>query len=377
MSVEAIQKRARLLLDLERAAEALQVIHQALAQAPDDGESHEIAGLALIRLHKPDDAIAALKRAIACRPAGAHAYYLLGFAFRDKGLRAEALVAFNEALRLRPTEPVYLRIQAELLCDLGRGKEGLVYAERAVAEGPDRAANFVTLGYVTSALGEKAGARAAYEAALRKEPTHSTAWNNLACLDLEQGRALLARHRFREALRCEARNSMARKNLDTLAPAKDVAARRWDDVLLQVARELVTAKASLSSRIALWRVAPATGDVLLPPKQRLAASVALVSLGAVSRFIKPALISAAVGAGLGWAAQRGELKLEVARISSLVHDGERAWQRIYDGWLAGQRQRRSRDAAAQELAERVALQILGYDLTTFESDSSFSKKGVS
>ena len=358
-----------MLLDLERPGEALDAIHQALALGPDDGESFEIEGLALMRLHKPDDALAALKRSIAARPSGAHAYYLLGFAFRDKGQRVEALAAFNEALRLRPNEPVYLRIQAELLCDLGRPKEGLSYAERAVEEGADRAANFVTLGYVTSALGHKSDARAAYQEALRKEPNHSTAWNNLACLDLEVGRGLLARYRFREALRCEARNQRARGNLDSIEPKMRAHGRRYGDVLLQIARELVAEKASLQLKLALWRVAPETGDVLLPKESRLVASAALLSFGKLGRVLRPALLASAVGAGLGWIAQRGDLKILVARVSSLVHDGEKEWRRLYDDWLAGTRNRQSRDLAAQELAERIALSILGYDLSVMSTEN--------
>ncbi len=351
-----------MLLDLDRPSEALPLLHRALAQAPDDGELLETAGLCHIRLHQPDEAITTLKRSIAARPSGAHAYYLLGFAFRDKGLRAEALVAFNEALRLRPTEPVYLRIQAELLCDLGRPKDGLAYAERAVAEGADRAANYVTLGYVSSALGQKTEARAAYEQALRKDPNHSTAWNNLGCLDLEAGKGLLARYRFRAALRCEARNQMARRNLDSVEPRQVMGGRRYADVLTQVARELVAEGATMQQKIALWRVAPDTGDVLLPQRVRLVASALLLSLGKIGRVLRPALVASAVGAGLGWMAQRGALQHEVARVSTLVHDGQKEWQRTYDEWLAGKRNRQSRDALGQELAERIALSILGYDL---------------
>lgn len=351
-----------MLLDIERPAEALQVIRQALAQAPDDGESHEIEGLAHIRMHHADDAIAALKRSIAARPSGAHAYYLLGFAFRDKGLRVEAMVAFNEALRLRPTEPVYLRIQAELLTDLGRPKDGMPFAERAVAEGADRAANFVTLGYVSSAMGQKTEARVAYETALKKDPTHSTAWNNLACLDLEAGKPLLARYRFREALRCEARNQMARRNLDSVEPKVRATGRRYVEVLQQVARELLAEDASFAVRVALWRVAPETGEILLPSRLRLVASAALLSLPKVGRVLRPALVASAVGAGIGWFAQRGDLKNEVARVSTIVHEGEVEWRRLYDAWIAGQRNRASRDQGAQELAERLALSMLGYDL---------------
>src|SRR3954452_15065945 len=159
----AQRRRARLLLELGRAQEALSEIRRVLASNPTDPEGLEIEGLCHLRRRDLPTAIDVLQRAVAAAPGTAHPYYLYGFALREAGRGREAETPLGEALRRCPDEPVYLRALAELKSELGLHAEALALASRATELGPERAANFVTLGFVASAAGDKARARDAYE----------------------------------------------------------------------------------------------------------------------------------------------------------------------------------------------------------------------
>ena len=82
---EAIRRRARVLLDLGRPAEALVEARRALALSPLDPDALEIEGLCHLRLSDLPAALASLGRAIAEAPDAAHAHYLYGFALRESG----------------------------------------------------------------------------------------------------------------------------------------------------------------------------------------------------------------------------------------------------------------------------------------------------
>jgi tetratricopeptide (TPR) repeat protein len=359
---EAIRRRARVLLDLGRPADALAEVRRALAISPLDPESLELEGLCHLRLSDHPEALRALGRAIAEGPEAAHAHYLYGFALREAGRPPDAQAPFQEALRLCPDEPVYLRALAELYADLGRYVEALATARRATEVAPERAANHVTYGYVASAAGDKPLARAEYERAVTLDPNDSAAWNNLGCLDLEAGHPLKARQRFREALRLDPQGGRARRNLAMAAPRRaPPRARSWDGVVEELLHELVQAGAGRVLLAALLFEASAAGGALVRGGRTGAALSGLATLVAL-RAMGPAAIGplavGAVVAGAAWLVGRNRLATDRARVRAQLEAGRAEYDQLWRAWLAGALTRDARDAALDVLVEKIAFELV-------------------
>jgi tetratricopeptide (TPR) repeat protein len=357
---DAICKRARLLLELGRPADALAEVRRALAMNPNDPDALEIEGLCRLRLGEPLEALGPLGRAIAAQPEAAHAHYLYGFALREAGRLQEAADPLATALRLAPDEPVYLRALAELYADLRRYEEALPLARRATEVGPHRAANHVTFGYVASAAGRKEEARRAYETAVALDPNDAAAWNNLGCLDLEDRQPLRARLRFREALRLDPRGRRARRNL-TLVAQPGTRPASWDDVVAGVARELARAGAPRTRLLALVFEAPAATAALVRGGTR-GAALSGAALLVAARAMGPAglvpLTAGALAAGTAWLIGRGRLDAERARVRAVLERGRAEFDQRWREWLDGGTPRDARDAALELLVEKLALQLI-------------------
>jgi tetratricopeptide (TPR) repeat protein len=359
--VEAIRKRARVLLDLGRPAEALDEVRRALAANPRDPEALEIEGLCLVRLKHFDEALDALGRAIAESPGQAHPHYLVGFALRELGRHAEAVTPLEAALRIAPDEPVYLRAIAELLADLRQFDQALAAASRAVEVAPDRAANHVTYGYVASTAGKKELARAEYERAVELDPGDAAAWNNLGCLDLEAGRTLLARSRFREALRLDPRGERAQRNLKMVAPPGPTFPRTWDGVLMQLMSELVRGGADKVLLAALAMEAPVAAAALIRGGEtgaRFTGQATTLLLKQMGRAAMWPMGVGAVALGAAWVATRHQLTPAKRRIRDALRHGRAEYDRLWQAWLTGEQSREGRDEAIDRMVEKMALDLV-------------------
>jgi tetratricopeptide (TPR) repeat protein len=363
-AAQGICKRARVLLDLQRPAEALDEVRRALAMNPRDPEALEIEGLALVRLSRHAEALESLARAIAEAPWAAHPQYLYSFSLRELGRHAEAVTPLEAALRIVPDEPVYLRALAELFADLRQFDRALGAAARAVEVAPDRAANHVTHGYVASAAGKKELARAEYEKAVELDPSDAAAWNNLGCLDLEAGRPLLARKRFRESLRLDPRGERAQRNL-TMAlgpkPAEPTEPRTWDGVLIQLMSELVRGGADKVLLAALTMEAPVAAAALVRGGELGAKLTGQVTTVLLKQMGRAALLPMGVGAaalGAMWVAKRHQLTPAKRRVRVVLACGRGEFDALWKSWLAGEQSRESRDSAIDRLVETMAVELV-------------------
>jgi tetratricopeptide (TPR) repeat protein len=357
--VGAHRRRARLLLELGRADEALAEIRRVLARNPNDPESLEIEGLCWLRRRELPRALDVLGRAIAAAPEVPHPHYLYGFALREAGRAQEAEGPLGEALRRCPDEPVYLRALAELTSELGRHAEALALARRATEGGPERAPNFVTLGFVASSAGGKELARQAYERAVALDPNDAAAWNNLGCLDLEAGRPLHAKARFREALRLDPRGERAQRNLGlVLHPAGAPRYRSWPGVLEELMRELGRGRAPRATMVALALEAPPAARGLYSREAALSGAAVAVALRALGAAAVVPLGFGAAAAGLAWLTQRRRLEGARVRCRAALADGRRAWEALWRRWLDGALTRSARDLEIDLLIENLALRIV-------------------
>jgi tetratricopeptide (TPR) repeat protein len=357
--VAAQRRRARMLLELGRADEALSEVRRILATHSNDPESLEIEGLCHLRRRDLPKALDTLGRAIAAAPDTAHPHYLYGFALREAGRAREAETPLGEALRRSPDEPVYLRALAELTSELGRHGESLALARRATEVAPERSANFVTLGFVASAAGDKQLAREAYERAVALDPADSSAWNNLGCLDLEAGKPLRAKARFREALRLDPRGERAQRNLNlVLAPGAPARYRNWDGALEELMRELRRGHAARTTMAALLVEAPASSRGLYSREAALSGAAVALALRTMGAAALVPLGFGAAAAGVAYLTQRRRLDAARAHARRVLADGRRAWDELWRRWLDSSSTRPARDLEIDLLIENLALQLV-------------------
>ena len=112
------------------------LLHQLLAQRPND--LNVIYGLAEIGFHtgRPDLVIAMMRRCIALDPNDGGAYHNVGNALRSKGEHDEAIAALNVAIRLMPNLADAHNTLGLTLKDLGRTDEAVAAFRSAISLNP-------------------------------------------------------------------------------------------------------------------------------------------------------------------------------------------------------------------------------------------------
>jgi len=95
-----------LLLDQNRAQEAVPYLLQAVAISPKESRHHEELGQAYFRLDEMQKAQAELETAVGLSPQNPRLHYLLGRVYRKEGFAAKADAEFNrsESLKAAPVQ---------------------------------------------------------------------------------------------------------------------------------------------------------------------------------------------------------------------------------------------------------------------------------
>ena len=195
-SIDARLSRARALLDLDRPAEALQLLAPLVAESPEDARMRIAVADAHLAL---DDHVAAAREAssaIALAPADAEGHRLLALALEAQGgwrLGTRARDAAREAVRLAPFSiPCLFALElAELACGDKRSARGV--AEEILRLAPTSPFAHHAVGWVALAERNWREAEGCYRRALALQPDWSPALNNLAV-------ALRAQRRHQEAI---------------------------------------------------------------------------------------------------------------------------------------------------------------------------------
>jgi tetratricopeptide (TPR) repeat protein len=92
-----------LLLDEDRAADALPYLQQAAAMAPQDAKSHERLGKAYSHLNQLPQAQSELEKAVALAPDVASLHFMLGQVYRKEGLMDKAKIELKRTEELNGT----------------------------------------------------------------------------------------------------------------------------------------------------------------------------------------------------------------------------------------------------------------------------------
>lgn len=154
-------------LALDRPADALAPLDEALAQAPDDADVWTQRGQVLGRLLRLDDALASFERALALKADHPAATYHRGMALNALHRPAEALIAFERLVALQPDSAEAHFRRGQTLQRLQRPADALAALDRALVLRPDDHAAWTQRGSVLALLRRDADAAQSFREALR------------------------------------------------------------------------------------------------------------------------------------------------------------------------------------------------------------------
>jgi tetratricopeptide (TPR) repeat protein len=169
--------QAQLLLEMDRAGEALQLFDEALAATPDDPALHSahaqlylFQAQRLVERNALDEAETLLDEGLDRYPENSSLRYSLALLYEDQGRNRKALDVLETLAEEYPDDAAILNAYGYLLTDeFGRNDEARDYIERALALNPDNAAIIDSMGWVLFKLGDYATARDYLERAYRLE----------------------------------------------------------------------------------------------------------------------------------------------------------------------------------------------------------------
>lgn len=199
-SVPARLRVAEVTSLLARHEEAL-VLAEALVQAaPQDHSVWELKTRLLLKLQRPAEAIPLARRAAELDPDCPVAHAYLAEAFHAAGQLAEAGAALAEALGRAPFEPAFHVNLGTLQRDLGQTADAERSFRRALELRSDFALVHFGLGNVLAGRREYAAAAAAFAKAREVDPAAAAAHWRFGDMALKQRQFQMAERWFRQAL---------------------------------------------------------------------------------------------------------------------------------------------------------------------------------
>ncbi len=176
-ATEMLVAQAQLLLQMEQPEEAMRVVEEALASAPDDPALHSAHAQLYVAQAQDasargelDDAEDLLNEGLDLYPDNTSLRYSLALLYEDQNRNRKALGVLESLVEDNPDDAAILNAYGYLLTDrFDRHDEARDYIERALALNPDSAAIIDSMGWVLFKLGEYSAARDYLERAYRLE----------------------------------------------------------------------------------------------------------------------------------------------------------------------------------------------------------------
>jgi tetratricopeptide (TPR) repeat protein len=206
--------RARHLLDVNRADDAITILARHLADYPQDATALTLLASANLQLNRADEALDSSLKALAVDPHRLTAWQHRSMALRQLGRHEEAAAAAQEFVRLAPTLwTSHYTLGLVLRGMTGRRGEALGCASRAVELAPESPDPYVLLGLLYSDAHDYARAEEYYRRALSIDPQHAFATSNLSGLELRRGRFVRAMRGFRTAAALSPQEEVFHRNI--------------------------------------------------------------------------------------------------------------------------------------------------------------------
>jgi serine/threonine protein kinase/tetratricopeptide (TPR) repeat protein len=190
---------ANVQLGTGRLQEGAATLQQAIAERPNDDESHRLLARALARQGNPDGAVREYQRAITIRPDYFLNHSALGNFYFRAGRYAEAAMAYQRVTEVQPDSALgYLNLGAAYAA-AGDKARALQNFQHALAIQPDEMAQS-NVGAILYSERRYAEAAAAFEQAVRLGPRSPVAHRNLGDASAKLGNRAQARAEYRKAL---------------------------------------------------------------------------------------------------------------------------------------------------------------------------------
>lgn len=224
---DVLRNTVRLLLKRHQPDPAFQVAQQLLNKDSDNPETWLVYASALSTQHNDAEALKWIERALQARPAYAEAWAsraLLRLRVKDQ---SGALADIEQALALKPHMAQLWQLAASLYHGANRRTEAVGVMRKALEANPANVDCMATLGEYLRQDGQAEAAIRLLEQAVATKPDHVAAWANLGTALQERGHLEHARSAYETALHLQPDQAEVAHNLGAMA----IEAESWEVAL--------------------------------------------------------------------------------------------------------------------------------------------------
>lgn len=210
VGLEELYSKAQSLSALGRPEDALAAVEQYLGKAPDAFWAWTEKGRILMDLQRNAEAEEATRRSLTFDSSNTHAWNNLGVILQRLSQSEESCSAYDRALECDPFNGGALMNAAQPLCALGRYARAATFLCTALKLTPGKQALLFNAGNVVGLMLQSRAfgpAEQVARALITADAGNSQAWHNLGVLLSAQGNAEEAALCVRTALRCEPDNA--------------------------------------------------------------------------------------------------------------------------------------------------------------------------
>jgi tetratricopeptide (TPR) repeat protein len=175
---EAYYKRAGVLKDERRFAEALAAFDNAIALKSDYAQAHNGRGIVLASLDRIAEAVGSFDRAIALKSDYAEAHNNRALVLQELGRFDEALASLDRAIVLQPDNARAHNNRGVVLHGIKREDEALASHDKAIALSPDYAEAHYNRGVLLQEIDRLDEALASFDRAIALKADYAAAHNN-------------------------------------------------------------------------------------------------------------------------------------------------------------------------------------------------------
>ncbi len=203
----ALGFRAQILFAQEHPQQALDTLHQARDQYPDEPEFPDLLAWMLASQGRPGEAEQVLNQALAVWPANDSLLYRLGLVQEEQGRSTEALLTMERVIAVNPNMADALNFIGYVLAEQGRDlPRALELIEKAVALKPDSGYIIDSLAWALHKMGKHDKAMVEISKAVALEEGDPSIWEHYGDIALALGKRKEARKGYSNALKHGARH---------------------------------------------------------------------------------------------------------------------------------------------------------------------------